>query len=613
MARGPRNPEVGDDLGRYRLVQELGRGGMAVVFRAEDPTLDRQVAIKVMLPHLWGQPEYARRFSLEARAVAALHHPNIVEVHDFDEGQQAEGLPGYIVSEFVEGPTLREFIDRHGCPFPEVAAMIVRKLAEALRSAHQQGIVHRDLKPENVMIARGGRVVLTDFGIARIVEGESVTQTGAMLGSPAYMSPEQARGLPVDARSDLFSLGVVLYLLCTGQLPFLGKDPISTVLAIVEGRYEPGLRRNPRIGSRLDRVIRKLLQSEPDQRHGSAQEVMADLDHVLQEAGIEHVDRELERYFEDPGSFNRTLLTQVLQRSLTLAQQASESGDYPRALALCDRVLSFEPEHTEALELMARVSSAGRRPRVLVWVGLALLLGGVAIGGLYWHLRPGVDRVAADASVAHAPDMAPDLPAADVLRADLAPVADVPRPGRRPRRNAVRWRGEHTNVRPVDAAALIRPDARPPRADASVPRPTHGEIVVAIGIWCDVYLDGKLVGRSPMRDRPLKLTPGLHEVVCRQGAAGPFVRHQVRVEAGKRQTLTGLLQSAEIEIRLQLTHGDAVRIDGVTYRERRFRLVPSRRRVDVLAAGQPVPGRGGWIAFTRSCLLVDEPRLACRP
>ena len=606
----PRSPEVGDQLGRYRLVEELGRGGMAVVFRAEDPTLGREVAIKVMHPHLWGASEYATRFTREARAVAALHHPSIVEVYDYGEGQEKDGLPGYIVSEFVKGPTLRQFIDSHGCPFPEVAVMVARKLAAALKCAHGCGIIHRDLKPENIMVAAGGRIVLTDFGIARITEGEAVTQTGALLGSPAYMSPEQARGLPVDVRSDLFSLGVVLYLLCTGSLPFPGSDPISTVIRILEGDYEPPLKRNPRIGSRLDRAIRKLLQTKAEDRYADTDEVMAELDRVLDEAGIDNIDDELLRYFDDPGSFNRTLLTRVLERSLTLAQQASESGDYPRALAFCDRVLSFEPEHQQALELMARVSSGGRGWGLALWVGLGMLLGGIAIGAYFWHVHgqdparsPDAGRVV---STPHGPDQRvldqrqPDQQLPDAVSPDLRRT----RPPLRPRRRDAAMAAV---VPRLPDAQVTRPDLR---AAPRPPAPTHGEIVVAIGTWCEVYLDGKHVGRSPMRETPLRVTPGTHEVICQQGAGGPKVRHVVKIAAGERRTLAGLLQ-AEVQVRLQLRHGDAVRIDGKTYQGPVFRIAPSRRRVDVLRGGKVVQG-GAWVTFGRTCTLVDEPELRCR-
>jgi len=608
-----RSPEVGEHLGRYRLLEELGRGGMAVVFRAEDPSLGREVAIKVMHPHLWGETEYARRFAREARAVAALRHPNIVEIHDYGEGTE-DGVPGYIISELITGPTLRQYIDRHGCPLPEVAAMVIYKLAEALKHAHDRGIVHRDLKPENVMIAEKGRLVLTDFGIARMAEGEAVTQTGAMLGSPAYMSPEQARGHAIDPRSDLFSLGVVLYLLCTGHLPFPGKDPISTVLRIIEARYEPPLKRNPQIGRRLDRVIQKLLQKERADRYKDADELLRDLRRVLDEGGVEQVEQELDAYFRDPGTFNRDLRLRVVDRSLTLAAQASESGDYPSALAFCDRVLAFEPRHPRALELMASLSSARRMRALLPWAALGILLCGLALGGVFWHLRSGGGGPArtGDGAPASPPDAAalPDVRAeadtrpglADAAPPDLRPRRKIRPVGvRTPRRDA----GPLTAVPDAARPAVARlPDARP------APKPSWATIRVAIGAWCDVFLDGRSVGRSPM-SRPLRVSPGTHEVICRQGKAGPSVRHVVTVQAGEHKQLTGLLR-ARIKVRLRLRGGDAVRIDGRTYTGRgaEIEIAPTRSRVDLLKAGQPV--RGGWVTFpVHDCTLVDEPELRC--
>jgi serine/threonine protein kinase len=601
-----RVPQVGDTLGRYVLAEELGRGGMAVVFRAQDPTLHREVAIKVMHAHLWGNKEYAARFAREARAVASLRHPNIVEIHDFCEGAATPGeepVPGYIVSELVRGMTLRQFLDRSGHPLSEVAAMIALKLAEALQCAHARSIIHRDLKPENVMIAEGGRVVLTDFGIARIAEGEAVTQTGAMIGSPAYMSPEQARGLKIDARSDLFSLGTVLYLLATGALPFPGKDPISTVLRILDGKYDPPLRRNPQLGTPLDRVIRRLLQAEPEQRYASAEEIATTLRLVLAEGGIRDVDDELERYFSAPGQYNKELVTRVIDSSLHLASEASRRADYPRALSFCDRVLAFEPEHPAALELMARVSARGLRWRhwLAIGVGALLLAGGLTISLLpRWTGRP---TARAGAVVLARPPDAQRVDAArpDVARRDAAlpdVAADVAR------RMKLRRR--------VDAAGVAtRPDVRPARRQPDAgPRPTHGELLVTVGPWCDVYLDGRRVGGPAPWSRPVLVPPGSYEVVCRQGAVGSASYSQrVVITPGRRTVLSGLI-TASVKVRLHLQGGDAVRIDGHVHRAP-FTIAPKRYRVDVLRGAQVTSG--GWVSILpQGCTLVDLPQLRCQ-
>jgi serine/threonine protein kinase len=229
---------IGKRLGRFSITGELGRGGMATVYRARDPELGRDVAIKVMHGFLTGRADLEARFRREANAVATIRHPSILNVFDFAPPAGEE--PGYIVSELIEGPGLRGLAEERGGRLrPEVAALVVVRVAEALGAAHAAGIVHRDIKPDNVLIDRAGghaRIVLTDFGVAHISSMDTMTATGAVLGSPAYMSPEQARSEEVGAPSDVFSLGVTFYQLCTGHLPFSGKDPLAIITAILRGQ-----------------------------------------------------------------------------------------------------------------------------------------------------------------------------------------------------------------------------------------------------------------------------------------------------------------------------------------------------------------------------------------
>jgi serine/threonine-protein kinase len=586
---------------------------MAVVFRAEDSTLGRQVAIKVMHAHLWGRAEYAARFSREARAVAALRHPNIVEIYDYSQGEGTEA--GYIVSELVLGPTLRQFLDRIGRPLPEVAAMITLKLAEALQCAHARGIIHRDLKPENVIIAEGGRIVLTDFGIARIAEGEAVTQTGAMIGSPAYMSPEQARGDTIDPRADLFSLGAVLYLLGTGALPFAGKDPISTVLRVLEGTYEPPLKLNPQLGSPLDRIIRQLLQPDPEDRPASAQSVAANLRAALADAGIADPDQELREYFGAPGSYNKQLVSRIVTVSLTLAADAYRGKDYPRALSFCDRVLAFEPDHPGALELVARFgrrSPPWRRPSL--WGALGAAAIGLAGATIYWgHLGRGTPP--RPLPKAAGPTYVVAFPTADGGASPPVdrgiPDAVFPRAEDRgsPRR-PTHQRRRH-EPRRADASlplALPHPDSRPSATqERPVPRPSHGELQVAIGPHCAVFVDGELRGESPMTGA-LKLAPGPHDVVCRQKETGAEVRRRVTIERGKLQRLEDHLPAGRV--RLRLRRGDAVRIGGGDTHRSDFQLVPKRYDIELLQGGSPIERR--WIAIpSQGCTLTDSPSLRC--
>src|SRR5688572_15357218 len=220
-------------VGKYEIIGEIGHGGMATVYRARDTRLDRLVALKVMHPHLQGAKEARTRFAREAVTIARLKHPNILEIYDYS-GE--EGDTHYIATELLTGPTLKQLVDQHPDMPAEIAACLAILIARALGAAHAEGVIHRDVKPENVMMHENKAVKLTDFGIAQLVDMQGMTTTGQVLGSPAHMAPEQIEGRDCDARSDIFSLGTVLYLLATGELPFQGRNPHQVLKQIAEGQ-----------------------------------------------------------------------------------------------------------------------------------------------------------------------------------------------------------------------------------------------------------------------------------------------------------------------------------------------------------------------------------------
>lgn len=257
---------VGHDS-RYRVEQELGRGAMGIVYRALDTRLDRPVALKQLFAHHSGEPELARRFRNEARVLARLSHPHIVQVHDFFE----DGSGAWIAMELVDGDTLDRGMGNGPTPVAEVVRIGI-ELATALDYAHAQGVVHRDFKPGNVLIDADGRCKISDFGIAKCTESSVHTQAGTILGSPAYMSPEQARGDEVDERTDIYALGVTLYRMATGQLPFRGDA--KSVLAQVLTQTPPSPRKvQPTIPVALSKLILKLMAKDPGQRPTRGAEV----------------------------------------------------------------------------------------------------------------------------------------------------------------------------------------------------------------------------------------------------------------------------------------------------------------------------------------------------
>jgi len=275
------------EIGRYRILGELGRGAMGVVYKAEDPVLDRPLAIKtIVIPaDDADRKEYEARFTQEARAAGRLAHPSIVTIYDVGH----EGEMVYMTMELLEGTDLSSMAEKRRFKVPE-AVRIVEQVAEALAFAHDRGVIHRDIKPPNIMIVPGGRVKIMDFGIARMRQSDLKTETGMMLGTPRYMSPEQVGGRPVDHRSDIFSLGTVLYEMLTGTKLFAGSDPSEIMYNVSQLRPVPPSRINRQVPAVLDLVVAKALEKDADERYQDAHQFAADLQACLAELGGQRSD-----------------------------------------------------------------------------------------------------------------------------------------------------------------------------------------------------------------------------------------------------------------------------------------------------------------------------------
>lgn len=264
---------------RYELGEILGFGGMSEVHLARDLRLHRDVAIKVLRADLARDPSFYLRFRREAQNAAALNHPAIVAVYDTGEAETPTGPLPYIVMEYVDGVTLRDIVHNEG-PMPATRAIeVIADACQALNFSHQHGIIHRDVKPANIMISKTGAVKVMDFGIARAIadSGNSVTQTAAVIGTAQYLSPEQARGDTVDSRSDVYSLGCVLYEILTGEPPFIGDSPVAVAYQHVREDPTPPSQRHEDISPELDAVVLKALAKNPDNRYQTAAEMRADL------------------------------------------------------------------------------------------------------------------------------------------------------------------------------------------------------------------------------------------------------------------------------------------------------------------------------------------------
>ncbi|HSD60921.1 MAG TPA: serine/threonine-protein kinase [Burkholderiales bacterium] len=274
----PANPDV-PSFGRYEIMSELGKGAMGVVYKARDPLLERTVAIKTV--NLSMDPgemaEYEARFYQEAKAAGGLNHPNIVTVYDIGRS----GNVAFMAMEFLEGQELRALLAPNR-PLPvEQVLSIAAQAAEGLSSAHEHGVVHRDIKPANLMVVRDGLVKIMDFGIARMRSSDVLTQTGVVLGSPKYMSPEQVAGKRADHRSDIFSLGVVVYEMLTGQAPFQGESMTAIMLQTLNFTPDPPSRLNPEVPAVVDFIVAKTLAKKLEDRYQDARELANDLRECL--------------------------------------------------------------------------------------------------------------------------------------------------------------------------------------------------------------------------------------------------------------------------------------------------------------------------------------------
>jgi serine/threonine-protein kinase len=486
---------IGRVLTRYKILEEVGQGGMAVVYKGLDTSLGREVAVKVLHPHLAAHQESRARLEREAQAVAKLRHENILEIFDYSGSDSTES---FIVTEFIHGPTLTAFLKDHPIELPEVAAMIASEVARALEHAHGLGVIHRDVKPENVMIAEGGLLKLTDFGIAQIVDKERMTVTGQLLGSPAYMSPELVEGGRLDFRTDVFACGILLYQLATGVLPFRGKNPHEVLKKIAECQFQPPDQVNPLVSSGLAKIISRALSRSPEARHPDVGIFRSELCAELATVGVEDVRAELKGFFASPKEWTASFRPKLIAALIDSGKKLADRGRSSAALGAWGRVLTLEPSHAEARALIDSIGQRRRTARIAAVVGGALVVAGAITLGLHFilpSLEKHPDGGAPIGKVVAPPEPKPLPPT--VITPDpkspapapiVAPVAFHPRP--------------------------IAPHPSPPRIEA--PRRVSLNVVQKN---VTVSVDGKPLGAY---DGPFEVSAGEHDLVVRNDLCEDF-------------------------------------------------------------------------------------------
>jgi serine/threonine-protein kinase len=470
-----------ESLGRYVITDHIGRGAMGVVYRARDPIIDRVVALKTIDPHLSGDAlrEFNERFFHEAKSAGRLSHPNIVTIYDAGE---ADGV-AYIAMECLEGPSLRQILDDHPPLAVSRSLEIAAQVARGLAYAHEHGVVHSDVKPANVILVNGRRPKITDFGIARVAGVHS----GELIGSPKYMSPEQVRGEALDGRTDVFSLGTVLYELLTGKQPFTGEDVPSIVNAVLTHEPPPPSTLNPRVTPEVDRIVARMLAKRVGDRYTSARRVMRHLGELAESLG---------------GDEKR--------RGVVDAAPAKRAR---------------EPGGEETTVVLGAAASPARARRAPYAIG-ALIVLAVAAG---IAMRPGADRPAPPPAVAVAPTPAPAAPPAAPEPQPVAPIAEVAvvappaKPTAPPRKPPP----------PRQTATTPAPQPLPEPEPLARPAPALKEVAtlqLAVSPWGEVFIDGESRGTSPPLSA-IQVAPGTYRIEVRNSTLAPY-RVEVNVGSG---------------------------------------------------------------------------------
>ncbi|MBS1984486.1 MAG: serine/threonine protein kinase, partial [Bdellovibrionales bacterium] len=420
-----------EKLGPYQLDKQLGQGATARVYAALDTRTNTRVALKVFHPGFWNAGDFRRRALTEFKTVSSLSHPNIVPVVDslFDSD------PPAVAMELIDGVSLEAFQPRLPYVLPEVSVFIVVEILKALEFAHARGIVHRDLKPANILMGHDGRVLVSDFGHAKITDASQLTATGTVVGSPDYMAPEQAQGERATAQSDLFSAASILYFLVTGTRPFSRHSPLATLASVVAANYEPAQKRNPKLSPALISILDRALMKSPEARYASAAEFRQALEAYLANLNLTGESFSFRAWIEAPHETTLGVMQTVADALSTQCRKDIARGNRNEALAALSHLSLVAPESAYLPGLMEsfRLATKQSKRRRAVWPLAILLMGGL-LGGWLWNGRRAHDGAAQKIARDLSPAVAPSVPAAVAVPVPVAtaplpmPVRTIPKP-----------------------------------------------------------------------------------------------------------------------------------------------------------------------------------------
>lgn len=554
----------GRSFGVYRIVEPLGRGGMASVYKAYQPAVDRYVALKVLPSHLAQDPEFLARFKQEAKVLAQLQHPHILPVHDFGE---SDGFT-YIVMPFIKTGTLAATLTGHPQPFDQIKRVITQ-IGDALDCAHAQGLVHRDVKPSNILLDERGNCLLADFGIAKILEGaDTLTATGGLIGTPKYMSPEQGLGNAIDGRSDVYSLGVVLYEMATGQVPFDAETPLAVVVKHIRDPLPVPSLVNPDIPEPLQRMIFRAMHKEPSERFATAGAMVA----AMSAMTIVPAPSPAEPAVTVPMD-GIPLPTVAMDGSggvddVTVPNTVATGAAPPAMAHDAAAATTTGVAHSDQPAVATGETSGMRRP---VAIGAAAL---VVLALLFWVMQ--ADFMQGDDP---SPAQTQTLDQTTPQIGDTASASGDPSPASEP--------AGTQPANPTPPASTAQPDAAIAVAGgAPDPAPATaatGELLISVDTPSSVTVDGNAVGRFEAGvPQPITVPVGQHLVIASAEDGATRVQAVVDLSDGARQVVV-----------LELA-ADVGRLAAMADAEE------NRRRRDAAAAARdPFPDQGDGIFLDR--------------
>ena len=604
----------GEIIDKYQIIDKIGEGGMAAVYHARHLGLQRDVAIKIIHPMLAENEKNRQRFEREARAIERLDQENIVKILDYS-GNANQYC--YIVTELVEGLNLRQLmLEQREIP-SEVIAMIGIEVCKALSYAHTQGFIHRDIKPENIMIRTDGVIKLLDFGVARFVDEESLTMTKSLVGSPAYMSPEQAKDEEdgeLDLRSDLFSLGIVLFQMSTRELPFHGSNFSVILKNIIDNKRNQAHCIEPQISLALNDCIENLLQNNREMRPKSADVVGRELEKVLIEAQLDRSDVQwsLKYWLADPASFQHRLHQHLQNVLLEEGKRLLSVGQQLEAQRYFNRLLCIEPNNDQVFELLQTIHSVVDVPRKteakihIAWYIVPTLLA-IAVFSIisYTKKSPESAVLVSDPVTRNVPeqtkilDKMVEVVPNDTMFSDMVdelPMnVTVTEPAVSTVTNEVNGTLSETVSPPNSNDKILAiknrtvisesvgqkiPKVLPKISNPVVKQPTEnieiskenldkeptlmGSVTISIpSSWADIWLDGVLIGRTG-QVAAINLTVGVHELRLENPYSLPYTE-QIEISAGqhKKMEITALQRKpAYLVFSAQLSPECGVLLDG---------------------------------------------------